>query len=140
MNDLVRGVQARMRTSMERIAFSLDPEPLGALVSADPDQMEQVFVNLFLNAVDAMAGRGELTVTVRAPAGTVRISVADTGAGIPKDSLDKIFEPFFTSKDKGTGLGLAIVFNIIKKHHGEITVASEEGKGTTFTIALPKAV
>jgi len=137
MNDLVRGVQARMRTEMERIAFSLDPAPRGAMLKADSDLLEQVFVNLFLNAADAMAGRGELTVTVRALAGTVRATVADTGKGIPKDSLDKIFEPFFTSKDKGTGLGLAIVFNIIKKHHGDITVQSQEGKGTTFTITLP---
>ena len=65
------------------------------------------------------------------------ISVMDSGKGMPKESLEKVFEPFFTTKDKGTGLGLAIVFNIIRKHYGEITVTSDEGKGTTFTITLP---
>jgi signal transduction histidine kinase len=70
-------------------------------------------------------------------AGQVVITVADTGRGIPREALDKIFEPFYTTKDKGTGLGLAIVYNIIKKHNGDIIVESEEGKGTAFTITLP---
>jgi signal transduction histidine kinase len=137
MNDLVRGIQVRMRGSMERIAFSLEPATRGAVLQADPDQLEQVFINLFLNASDAMDGRGEIKVSIRASDDAVVAVVTDTGKGMPKDALDKIFEPFFTTKDKGTGLGLAIVFNIIKKHHGEITVASEEGKGTMFTITLP---
>ena len=137
MNDLVRGIQVRLRGSMERIAFSLEPATRGAVLQADPDQLEQVFINLFLNASDAMDGRGEIKVSIRASDDAVVAVVADTGKGMPKDALDKIFEPFFTTKDKGTGLGLAIVFNIIKKHHGEITVASEEGKGTMFTITLP---
>jgi signal transduction histidine kinase len=137
MNELVRGVHARMRGSMERVAFSLDPAPGGAMVSADPDLLEQVFINLFLNASDAMGGRGEIRVAVRSSAGAVRVVVADAGKGMAADALEKIFEPFYTTKDKGTGLGLAIVFNIVKKHHGEITAASEEGKGTVFTIILP---
>jgi signal transduction histidine kinase len=70
----------------------------------------------------------------------VVITIADSGKGIAKESLDKVFEPFFTTKDKGTGLGLAIVFNIIRKHYGEIAVSSEEGKGTTFTITMPREV
>jgi two-component system, NtrC family, sensor kinase len=138
MNDLVRGIQVRMRGNMEQVAFSLDPATRGAVIHADPNQLEQVFINLFLNASDAMDGRGEIKVSVRASDDAVVAVVADTGKGMPKDALDKIFEPFFTTKDKGTGLGLAIVFNIIKKHHGEIMVASEEGKGTTFTITLPR--
>lgn len=138
LNELVRGVHARMRSSMERIAFSLDPAPDGAVLSADPDQLEQVFINLFLNASDAMAGRGEIKVAIRASVDAVSAVIADAGKGMPAEALEKIFEPFYTTKDKGTGLGLAIVFNIIKKHHGEITAASEEGKGTVFTIMLPK--
>jgi signal transduction histidine kinase len=138
MNELVRGVHARMRGSMEHIAFSLDPAPAGAIVSADPDQLEQVFINLFLNASDAMDGRGEIRAAIRASADAVSVVVADTGKGMRADALEKIFEPFYTTKDKGTGLGLAIVFNIIKKHHGEISATSEEGKGTVFTITLPK--
>jgi signal transduction histidine kinase len=68
----------------------------------------------------------------------VRIRVSDTGPGIPPDTIERLFEPFFTTKDKGTGLGLAIVFNLILKHEGDIRVESEEGKGTTFIITLPK--
>jgi two-component system NtrC family sensor kinase len=139
MNELVRGVYARMPASMERIAFSLDPATRGAMLNADPDQLEQVFINLFLNASDAMGGRGELKVSVLATDESVRVTVADTGKGMPKDALEKIFEPFYTTKDKGTGLGLAIVFNIIRKHHGDISVESVEGKGTTFTIVFPRA-
>jgi two-component system, NtrC family, sensor kinase len=137
MNDLVRRVHARMRSSMDHIAFSLDPAPNSALLLADADQLEQVFINLYQNAVDAMDGRGELRVMVRVVDGTVRTTVSDSGKGLPKETLDKVFEPFYTTKDKGTGLGLAIVFNIISKHRGDIKVESEEGRGTIFTITLP---
>jgi signal transduction histidine kinase len=137
LNELVRGVHARMRGSMELIELSLRPAEGGAVLSADPDQLEQVFINLFLNASDAMGGQGTITVSLRRLDDRIRVSVSDAGRGMPKDALEKIFEPFYTTRDKGTGLGLAIVFNIIKKHHGDITVESVEGKGTTFTITLP---
>ena len=120
--------------------FFLDSDPAGVVLPADPEQMEQVFINLFTNAVEAMSGRGELRVQAKTPGDSVTIRVSDTGKGMPKDAVEKIFEPFYTTKDKGTGLGLAIVFNIIRKHYGEIGVESEEGKGTTFTITLPKNV
>jgi two-component system NtrC family sensor kinase len=107
---------------------------------ADPEQLEQVFINLFTNALDALGGGGSLTVQVATTPDSVTMQVADSGKGIAKESLEKVFEPFFTTKHKGTGLGLAIVFNIIKKHYGEISVTSDEGKGTTFTITLPRAV
>jgi signal transduction histidine kinase len=84
-----------------------------------------------------MGGVGDLFVATRNKEQSVVITVSDSGRGIPQESIEKIFEPFFTTKDKGTGLGLAIVYNIIKKHNGDITVLSEEGKGTTFTITLP---
>ena len=84
-----------------------------------------------------MGGVGDLLVTVRSSAQSVIITVSDSGRGIPQESIEKIFEPFFTTKDKGTGLGLAIVYNIIKKHNGDITVESDEGKGTTLTITVP---
>ncbi len=124
--------------STAEVAFSLDAGSKPAPVMADQGQMEQVFNNLFANAVDAMQGRGTLAVTLRQDDASTVITIADSGGGIPREKLDKIFDPFFTTKDKGTGLGLAIVYNIVKKHHGDITVASEEGKGTTFTITLPK--
>jgi signal transduction histidine kinase len=99
--------------------------------------MEQVFGNLFANAMDAMQGRGNLSVSLKKADEAVIIRISDTGKGIPRESLDKVFEPFFTTKDKGTGLGLAIVYNIIKKHGGDIAAESEEGKGTMFVIVLP---
>jgi signal transduction histidine kinase len=119
------------------IRFSLDPDPREIVVSADRGQMEQVFGNLFANAVDAMQGRGDLSVSLKKADEAVIIRIVDTGRGIPRESLDKVFEPFFTTKDKGTGLGLAIVYNIIKKHGGDIAAESEAGKGTTFVIVLP---
>ncbi|MGE5808889.1 MAG: sensor histidine kinase [Nitrospirota bacterium] len=119
------------------IRYACSSDPLRIIASLDQGQMEQVFTNLFLNAADAMQAKGEITVTAKQEAQDVVIRVSDSGRGIPRESQDKIFEPFFTTKDKGTGLGLAIVYNIIKKHDGDITVQSEEGKGTTFVITLP---
>jgi len=120
-------------------------------VHGDDHQLEQVFVNLFLNAVDATGANGSLTVATEfisaaapelaAPqqAGQphVRITVADTGAGIPPENLDQLFEPFFTTKNNGTGLGLPISRRIVQEHHGLITVQSQPNKGTVFSILLP---
>jgi signal transduction histidine kinase len=123
--------------NLEKVRFSLGADSSQTVVLADQGQLEQVFANLFANAVDAMGGAGDLRVTMRSSAQSVTITVSDSGRGIPRESIEKIFEPFFTTKDKGTGLGLAIVYNIIKKHNGDITVGSEEGKGATFTVTLP---
>ncbi len=136
--ELMGGVFKKLAADTAKIRFSLDAGSECVVLAADPEQMEQVFINLFTNAVEAMPEGGDLGVRVRASDGAVVIAVADSGKGIAKESLDKVFEPFFTTKDKGTGLGLAIVFNIIRKHYGEIAVASEEGKGTTFTITMPR--
>jgi len=104
----------------------------------DPDRMTQVFLNLFLNALAAMDRGGSLSVGVaRHDEGTLRVAVTDTGAGIPKEDLGKVFDPYFTTKPSGTGLGLAIVHRIVEAHGGEIRLESEPGKGTTFTILLP---
>lgn len=140
LNDLIRGVYKKLTADTRTVRFSLTSDPPDAELSADPEQIEQVFINLFTNAVEAMPNGGELTVQVRAVDDAVSVSVTDSGKGIPRDSQDKVFEPFFTTKDKGTGLGLAIVFNIVRKHYGEVNVASDEGKGTTFTITLPRSV
>ncbi|HMK49272.1 MAG TPA: ATP-binding protein, partial [Thermodesulfovibrionales bacterium] len=123
--------------NMERIRFSLDSNS-DMLVLADPEQLERVFINLFANAVEAMEEGGDLSVRVTQEDNSVIIDISDSGKGIAGDALEKIFEPFYTTKDKGTGLGLAIVFNIINKHNGKIAIRSEEGKGTTFSITLPK--
>ena len=138
--DLIRGAYKLVgnSTSVENVKFVLDTRSEHLIVHADPEQMERVFINLFTNAVDAMSREGNLTVTINEEGEELMINVSDTGKGMPIETLEKIFEPFYTTKDKGTGLGLAIVFKIINKHSGRITVQSEEGKGTTFTISLPR--
>ena len=105
-----------------------------------PSQLNQVYMNLLVNAAHAIEERGEITIsTERCDADTIRILISDTGHGIPPESQKRIFEPFFTTKPvgKGTGLGLSIAWGIVGKHHGKIEVASVMGKGTTFTITLP---
>jgi signal transduction histidine kinase len=103
-------------------------------------KLQQVFMNLFLNAIQAMAGGGEISVAARAEsADMVRIDLGDTGMGIPQEVLQHIFEPFFTTKGvgRGTGLGLAVSYSIVKGHGGRIQVQSEVGKGTLFSVFLP---
>ncbi len=105
----------------------------------DPDQMQQVFLNLMLNARDAMPNGGRLEISVREVNSNVVIKVSDTGEGIDEETRDKIFDPFFSTKgpSKGTGLGLSICYSIIKDHGGSIEIESEKGRGTTFIIKLP---
>ncbi|MBZ0156128.1 MAG: cache domain-containing protein [Alphaproteobacteria bacterium] len=105
-------------------------------ITVDGNQLSQVFVNLILNAMDAMQEGGTLTVRSMAKDGDLVIQFEDTGTGIPAEDLSKIFDPFFTTKEKGTGLGLAVSYNIIKKMNGTLSVESEPGGGTTFTIVL----
>jgi signal transduction histidine kinase len=113
---------------------------------AVPGQIEQILVNLVINARQAMPGGGRLKIEVREnrPADTVEVRVSDTGVGIPPDQLRQIFEPFFTTKQPdeygrgGTGLGLSVCRQIIEQHHGRIRVESVVGKGSTFTVKLPK--
>ncbi len=116
-------------------------DPLVPEVVIDPSLMQQVFMNLIFNAAEAMENGGRLTLITRlAGSGdAVEVEFADTGHGVSQENLDRIFEPFFTTKPegKGTGLGLAICFGIVKEHRGTISVESEKGKGTTFTVRLP---
>lgn len=112
-------------------------------VKGDRSRLEEVFLNFFVNAADAMDGRGELSIsTGLSSANSVKIVVSDTGKGIDKAYLPHIFEPFFTTKEpgQGTGLGLSIAYGIIQQHNGIIDVESEPGKGTTFIISLPVAM
>ena len=108
-----------------------------------PSQLNQVFMNLLVNAAQAMPDKapelGRITITTEAADGWVRVAVADTGRGIPAENLKRIFDPFFTTKPvgKGTGLGLSVSYNIIARHGGRIEVDSQEGVGTTFTVCLP---
>ena len=106
-------------------------------VLADKNQLKQVFLNLFLNSIQSMKDGGRLSVSSRfQPNGHVRISISDTGCGIPKEQLTHLFDPFYTTREEGTGLGLAIVHSIIKKHGGKIEVESEVGRGTTISVIL----
>ncbi len=109
------------------------------LVSCYPQQLNQVFLNLLVNAAQAIEEQGVICIATRRIGDKVQIDITDNGMGIPEENLEKIFEPFFTTKEvgKGTGLGMSISFEIIQKHGGDIVVASEVGKGTTFTITLP---
>ncbi len=106
-------------------------------LNIDPQQIQQVLLNVMLNALHEMPGGGTLTITTSYDNHAVTISISDTGHGIPADELRNIFKPFYTTKHTGTGLGLPISRNIIEAHGGEITVESELGVGTTFKIRLP---
>jgi two-component system NtrC family sensor kinase len=143
LNDLARGVleELRAQSVLERIAVVEDLDPALPHIQADAAQLRQAFVNLIVNAAEAMPGGGTLTVsTRRAEGGQVRVAFQDTGTGIAPENLDKMFTPFFTTKPigEGTGLGLAITYGIVKMHRGQIEVQSERGAGTTFTITLPR--
>jgi len=112
-------------------------------LQADQSQLQQVFMNLIINAVDAMNGKGRLIFRTRAsqPPGFVEISITDTGCGISPENLERIFDPFFTTKTvgHGTGLGLSVSYGIVQSHGGDITVVSAPGAGATFTVSLPVA-
>lgn len=145
VNELVNGVVTMLRNQAKfhNIRFRLEFSDNIPSISADPNQIQQVCLNMFLNASDAMNEKGEIVVVTRVADHEnrkyVEILFTDNGPGIADEHIGKIFEPFFTTKKvgKGTGLGLAVSYGIIKKHGGDIEVMSEAGKGTTFTVRLP---
>ena len=108
-------------------------------IYCSPSRINQIFINLVTNAVQAMNGAGRLTLSVRSDGDEVLITVADTGCGIPQENLDRIMDPFFTTKPvgQGTGLGLSIVRSIVQEHAGRIEIESKEGEGTAITLILP---
>jgi hypothetical protein len=124
-----------------RVQVRFEPDESLPVVCGDFGRLQQVFLNLFLNARDAMDGGGELSVRTWTEAGCVRIEVADNGQGIPAECLSRIYDPFFTTKAvrKGTGLGLAVTYGIVKEHGGSIDVESRLGAGTTFRLEFPVA-
>jgi two-component system, NtrC family, sensor kinase len=126
-----------LKTSQIQVVKQLG-ETLPA-VRGSANKLQQVFLNLFLNARDAMPSGGMLEVRTAAHNGSVEIEVADTGAGIPRDHIHRIFDPFFTTKasGRGTGLGLSVSYGIIKEHAGKIDVRSTPGKGTSFHVEFP---
>jgi len=139
LNDVVESslglLQFDKRAKAIEIRKELRPVPK---VVADANQLSQVFVNVILNAVDAMPDGGSLTIRSAEQDGDVRVEFEDTGPGIPEDSIKRVFDPFFTTKDKGTGLGLSVSYGIIRRFGGDITVQNVPGKGARFTITIPK--
>lgn len=113
---------------------------LGCFAFGDVSQLKQVFINLFKNAVEAVPDRGKVMVAVGRQQGMMEITVTDNGNGIPQEIIDKLGTPFFTTKENGTGLGLSVCYSIVQSHGGKISVSSQAGQGTTFTVLLPAAV
>jgi two-component system, NtrC family, sensor kinase len=138
LDDVLNMMMRREELKDVRVQRTYAPD--AAQIQADPAQLQQIFINLIDNAADAMGGKGDITVvTRRLDDRNVEIAITDTGCGIPKSDLGKLYTPFFTTKraGKGTGLGLSIVYGIIKMHHGQIRAESELGRGTTFTLTFP---
>ena len=139
LSDSIALVAKQESFAAVRVRAGLDPDLPATLL--DADQMKQAFINILQNAGEAMPDSGELTVStgLSDDGRNIIARFADTGCGIPEESLERIFHPFFTTKQigKGTGLGLAIVYGIVKMHRGGISVDSKVGAGSTFTITLP---
>lgn len=140
LRNLVGNAYQLVRRSINTgdLKFIMDAPDKGVHIMADAGQMERVFVNLFTNAVAAMDGSGEIIAKIRDDEAGVNITISDTGRGMTEEDVEKVFDPFFTKRERGTGLGLAIVMNIVRKHGGEISVVSEEGEGTAFEISIPR--
>jgi PAS domain S-box-containing protein len=121
-----------------KVLVEVDAEPDLPPARVDRDQMRQVFFNIVRNAVQAMSDGGVLHVTLASTDRFLSLAFRDTGPGLPPDKLGRLFDPYFTTKDKGSGLGLIIVQRILRDHGGEIEIHSEPGRGTTFTLLLPR--
>jgi two-component system NtrC family sensor kinase len=137
LSDLLQFSERWLRENGIRVEKKLAGELPMILASAD--QLRQVFLNLIINASDAMPEGGVITVETEAVDGTARARVRDTGCGIPRENQSKIFDAFFTTKGaaRGAGLGLSITYGIVKRHKGRIDVESEPGRGACFTVTIP---
>ena len=134
----VKGALTLLQYRLGKVTVRDECRPLPA-VMGDPAKLEQVFANILFNAAEAMPTGGEVTVSTSQAEDRVEVMITDTGAGIPKERLDRIFDPFFSTKETGvgTGLGLSIAHSIILQHRGRIDVASEPGKGTIVVVSVP---
>ena len=153
LTDVVRQAVSMADTKAPRGAVTVDVAiaPGTPMVDGDQQQLVQVFTNLLVNALEALEGKGQITIAARTgaigegpaiggtepPGPTVVVDVADTGPGVPPDLTDKIFDPFFTTKVQGSGLGLAIVRKIVDAHDGRIDLDSSPQRGTRFRVTLP---
>jgi signal transduction histidine kinase len=139
IGDVLALLEPQLVASKIKVRRDLCPSP--ALVAGIEHKLQQVFLNLFLNARDAMPKGGWLSVGTRIDNQHVIAEVADTGSGIPSEHLSRIYDPFFTTKliGKGTGLGLSITYGIVREHEGTLTCQSAIGQGTRFTVSLPES-
>ena len=143
LNDILEQVIALTRHRMEiqeiRLTIEMAPHPL--IVNGDVNQLQQCFLNLIFNAIEAMPQGGQLDIVSEADRDKAHATLEfrDTGWGIDQENIDHIFDPFFTTKEEsaGTGLGLSIVYGIVKNHGGDIRVESRLGKGSTFVLQFP---
>jgi signal transduction histidine kinase len=145
VNEVLRGVAKLYQAQLQApgrapIASELVFDERLGPIAADPDLLHRALSNLVLNAMDAMPNGGTLTLRSRRENGKVIVEIADTGSGLTREECERIFTPYYTSKQHGTGLGLAIVQSIVSDHGGRISVQSEPGRGTTFIVELPDHV
>jgi two-component system sensor histidine kinase HydH len=139
INEVIHDVDVLMKEEAKNRSINLveQLDPQLPTLTADPNQMKQVVLNLVKNAFEAMESGGRVVLASGADGNQVWFSVEDTGNGMPPEVLEKVFNPFFTTKKKGTGLGLAVINKIVADHHGTVSVESLPEKGTTFRIRLP---
>jgi two-component system, sporulation sensor kinase E len=139
LNDVVEKTLELLRPEIENRGVTVKTKLARNLTAtpADATQLQQVLVNLVKNAMQAMTTGGTLSLQTGETSDDVWLSVSDTGGGIPQEQINRIFEPFYTTKKKGTGLGLMIVQRIVRAHNGRIELESNAGRGTTFRIWLP---
>lgn len=135
IKDLLGFVRYELEESGIHVAEELDEQL--PLVELDEKYFKQALMNIVKNAMSAMPEGGVLRVSTSRRDEEVMVTISDNGVGIPEDLIEKIFEPYFTTRDYGSGIGLTMVYKVVKEHRGEISVSSQEGKGTTFTITLP---
>jgi signal transduction histidine kinase len=139
VTDVVTLLEHQFDMQRVKVRRELSGEPV--LVTGVEQKLQQVLLNLFLNAKDAMPRGGWLSLSTAIEGNEAIVEVADTGTGIPADALDRIYDPFFTTKPigRGTGLGLSIAYGIVREHDGSIECVSHVGQGTRFTIRMPRA-
>lgn len=134
---IVQSALGFLHYDAKRVAILTEIEP-GLRILADAEKLKQVVLNILLNAVQSITGSGEIHIRAEGDTSQVAVSFSDTGCGMKPEQIEKIFSPFFTTKEKGTGLGLAFCAKIVEGHGGDIEAVSEPGKGSTITVKLPR--
>jgi signal transduction histidine kinase len=129
----------RAQADEQKVAIKVEEPDLPAEVIGDRERLKSCLSNIAINALQAMPNGGWLTTRIERSNGMIEINITDTGIGISEESIGKVFEPYFSTKQAGFGLGLAVTRKIVEEHHGSIEVASQLNQGTTFTVRLPAA-